>query len=67
MRKLYIIISILLFFPALSFAQSNRMTDEEIKNFEERCIEYIDAMQYGLEIMERVHGMVIQWSDFIRR
>ena len=55
MRKLYIIISILLFFPALSFAQSNRMTDEEIKNFEERCIEYIDAMQYGLEIIGDKH------------
>lgn len=50
MRRLYFL-SILLVSSIISFAQSGKMSVGDIKQFEERCIEYIDAMQYGLEII----------------
>lgn len=53
--KRFCLLSIVFLSTICSYSQSRGMTEEEIKSFEERCIEYIDAMQYGLEIIGDKH------------
>ena len=51
MKRFFLLLSVVLHLSTISYSQNRGMTEEEIKDFEERCIEYIDAMQYGLEII----------------
>lgn len=55
MKKKVFIIAIIICVATSVFAQGRDMTEEQMASFKDRCVEYIEALQYGLEIIGDKH------------